>query len=139
MTAQTGFKPRTTRYGVVEEILRDQSVAALTTGTAKGRWLVPCFATILDVICNSGTAGSGGTSDIIDVNLNGTTIFTTQANRPTLLVGDTGLFSLSGLGVVQMPPEVTSVVPNDIITWDVDQICTTGSALFTIAIVLAKR
>ena len=134
MTAQT-LAPRYSRIGEVCKTFQWESVSALTTGTSKGRYLVPTFCSLREVFVSSGTAGSGGTSDIIDVNIDGTTIFTTQANRPTLLVGDTGTWSLSGLGAVIMPPEVTSCKPGTVITYDVDQVCTTGSALVTITLI----
>lgn len=138
MTAQA-IAPRATRLGEVKATINWESVAAITTGTSKARRYIPYYCRILDVIVNSGTAGSGGTSDIIDINIGGTTIFTTQGNRPTLLVGDTGSFSVSGLGVTTWIPEVVTMVPGDILTYDIDQICTTGSALFTITILLGAR
>lgn len=137
MTAQS-VTPRVTRYGEIGEILRDQSVAAIST-SSEGGWIVPCYGRIKEVFCHSGTAGSGGTSDIVDVLLNGTTIFTTQDNRPTLLVGDTGVFTQSGLGTHIVQPEVDSVKPGDKIKWVVDQQATTGSALFTITILISRR
>ena len=137
MTAQS-VTPRVTRYGEIAEVLRDQSVAAITT-SSEGGWVVPAYGRILEVFCSSGTAGSGGTSDIIDVLLNGTTIFTTQGNRPTLLVGDTGTFTLSGLGASIAQPEVIIVKPGDILRWVCEQQCTTGSALFKIAIPIGRR
>lgn len=135
MTAQTVVS-RHTRALPVRHVMQFETVAALTTGTAKGTRLVPFYARILDVIARSGTAGSGGTSDIIDVNLNGTTIFTTQGNRPTLLQGDTGWWSVSGLGATSPVPDVVMLAPGDIISYDVDQQATTGSALFTLTILL---
>lgn len=107
--------------------------AALTAAATKWEWICPYYATIRDVICDSETAGqTGGTSDIIDVNKNGTTIFTTQGNRPTLLLGDTGMFTRGY-------PNVTALSPGDILSFDVDQICTTGSARFKIAIVCVRH
>ena len=106
---------------------------ALTTGTEKCEWIVPFNCQILSVICDSETAGvTGGTSDIIDVNKNGTTIFTTQSRRPTLLYLDTGQFTTGVL-------EIISLSVGDILSYDVDQICTTGSARFKIAILVAPR
>src|SRR3990167_1098156 len=93
----------------IEETLRDSLTAAITTGNAKKSWTMPFTGFIIDVICRIGTAGSGGTSDIIDVNKNDTTIYTTQANRPTSLVGDTGMFSEAA------EPEITEFVAGDII------------------------
>lgn len=117
--------------GAAPIILQHTSIAAITAAADKWRWIVPFDGVIINVLCDSETAGSGGVSDIIDVHLNGTTIFTTQANRPTLLVGDTGAFTMAG------KPEVVKVSAGDILTYDVDQIATTGSAKFTICIIIA--
>jgi hypothetical protein len=103
---------------------------ALTTGSNKKEWIVPFFGRILDVICDSEVAGSGGVSDIIDIHLNGTTIYTTQARRPTLVVGDTGMFAEAA------EPEIRNLRPGDILSLDVDQIATTGSSRFKAAIVV---
>ena len=119
--------------GTSIETLRFVNVAAITSGADKWRHTVTRYCRITDVVVDSITAGSGGTSDIIDIHLNGTTIYTTQANRPTLLQGDTGMFTEAG------EPEVTELNVGDIISVDVDQIATTGSAKFTIAIVTVAR
>ena len=131
--ADTAVTSRESKGSNIALILSDYSNAAITTGTNKKEWVVPAYCNITDVICNSETAGSGGTSDLIDVNLNGTTIYTTQGNRPTLLQADTGLFSEAA------EPEVTFCSPGDIIAYDIDQVSTTGSARFTITIILTRR
>jgi hypothetical protein len=59
----------------------------------------------------------GDTAIIVDVNLNGTTIFTTQGNRPQ--IASTEYSDTSGT------PELTAVAKNDVLTIDLDQI---GSA-----------
>lgn len=133
--ADTAITSRITRYGEIVDILRHVSPAALTTGTYKWEWPITCFCKIADVICNSETAGSGGTSDLIDVNINGTSIYTTAGNRPTLLQADTGLFSEDGVG----PDGTITLVPGDIVSYDVDQIATTGSARFSITIILTQN
>ena len=117
--------------GAAPIVLQFTTVAALTAAADKWRWIVPFDGVIVDVLIDSETAGSGGTSDIADIHLNGTTIFTTQANRPTLLVGDTGAWTKAG------KPEVVKVSAGDILTLDIDQICTTGSALSTVCILIA--
>ena len=106
--------------------------AALTTGAAKWEWICPFYATIRDVICDSETTGSGGTSDIVDVNKNGTTIYTTQDNRPTLLSGDTGMFTRGN-------PGVTALNPGDVLSFDIDQVASTGSARFKISIICVRH
>ena len=61
----------------------------------------------------TGTAGSS----IFDINLNGTTIFTTQANRPEVAYDDAD-------GVVIATPDVTDFVAGDVLTFDIDQVAT---------------
>jgi hypothetical protein len=78
------------------------------------RWYLPMNCTITGVYCSVGTAPTGG-AIIIDVNLNGTTIFTTQANRPS--IPSSGFYS--GL-VTNM--NVTAVTAGSYISIDVDQI-----------------
>lgn len=131
--ADAPITSRAPRAFPVVSVLTHYIAAALTTGTAKWEWVVPYRCRILDVICDSETAGTtGGTSDIIDVNKNGTTIYTTQARRPTLLLANTGMFSETA------EPDITTVAPGDIISFDVDQVCTVGSARFKIAILLGN-
>ncbi len=62
-------------------------------------------------------------STIFDVHKNGTTIFTTQANRPTLAWNDANGWAKSGA------PDVTTFVEGDIITIDIDQIGTGAEGL----------
>lgn len=130
--ADTAITLKTPR-GQMVEVLRFVNIAAITTGTDKWRWTVTRHSRITDIIVDSITAGSGGTSDIIDIHLNGTTIYTTQANRPTLLQADTGLWTEAG------EPEITVLVPGDVLTVDIDQISTTGSALVEVCVITVAR
>lgn len=91
-------------------------------GTA--RWYAPANITITGVSASVGTAPAG--ADIqVDVNKNGTTIFTTQSNRPIITAGTQ--FDASGT------PDVTAMSgPNvDYLTVDIDQVgsSTPGSDL----------
>ena len=63
-------------------------------------------------------AGSPTGDDIlVDINKNGTTIFTTQGNRPTILDGATDDLSST--------PDITSLAFNDVLTCDIDQVGST--------------
>lgn len=73
--------------------------------------------TIAGVRASVGTAPAGA-SVIIDVNKNGTTIFTTQANRPTIAAAT----NTSG-NVTNM--DITTVATGEYLTIDIDQIGTT--------------
>lgn len=70
---------------------------ALTTGTDKAsqRLHLPRKSRVDEVRCHVGTSPTG-TPIIVDVNANGTTIFTTQANRPRVGVDVKNLTSGGG-------------------------------------------
>jgi len=122
--------PRKARAeGVNTFILEHFTAAALTAAADKKKWIVPYDSRLVDVIVSSDTIGSGGTSTIIDVNKDGTTIYTTQANRPTLLLADTGMYAEAA------EPEITKFLAGDIISYDVDQVTSTGPALTMVALV----
>lgn len=65
---------------------------------------------IISISARLGTAGS--TSTIVDINKNGTTIFGTQANRPT--------FSASGKLATVGAFSVSTLTTGDYLTCDVD-------------------
>ena len=65
-------------------------------------------------------------STIVDVNKNGTTIFTTQANRPTLAFNDGNGWAVSGT------PDFVDFVEGDIISIDIDQIATGAGRLVVV-------
>lgn len=102
----------------------------LTAIPGAGRFGVPAVGTIVGVIAAVGTAPTGATV-ICDVNKNGTTIFTTQANRPTIALS--GFVSGPGLSV----PNVTSVVVGDLLSVDIDQIgSTVAGADLTVTVLI---
>jgi hypothetical protein len=85
----------------------------LSTGTGRAKFYIPGPITIGNVRASVGTAPTG--SDlVIDVNKNGTTIFTTQTSRPKIFAGQT-LVSTS-------TPNVTELTTGDYLTVDIDQI-----------------
>jgi hypothetical protein len=69
--------------------------------------------TITGTRASVGTAPTGATL-IVDVTKNGTTIFTTQANRPTI--------AISGFTAVGGTPQVTAWAAGEYLTVDVDQV-----------------
>ena len=97
-----------------------QGVIAVTPGL-DGAWIAPRACTITRVTLYRRTAGSGG-STTVDVNLQGVTIFTTQANRPSVLNTD-GANALA----VRTNMDVTAVAQNERIEVDVDT-AETGAA-----------
>jgi len=87
-----------------------------SVGTKQGQALIPGTLTISKVKIYSDTAPTGA-SLIVDVNKNGVTIFTTQANRPQIVVA--GHADDSGT------PDVTALVEGDRVSVDVDQVGST--------------
>jgi hypothetical protein len=85
--------------------------------------------TLTAVRASVGTAPTGA-SILVDVNKNGTTIFTTQGNRPAI--------AASAFTSGKMTPDVTTLVDGDYLTIDVDQVGSTitGSYL-TVQIAIA--
>ena len=102
----------------VPEVLSYSISGAVTTGTGAFRIYNDSGRTwtIVAVRATVGTAPTGA-SLIVDVNKNGTTIFTTQANRPTIAV--------STNTIKRTNMDVTTVADGDYLTVDVDQIGST--------------
>ena len=106
-------------------------VGTLTVGIDKAPTiLAPCTLTIVKVKLVVKTAPTGA-AIIIDVNKNGTTIFTTQANRPQIAAGATQ--GDSGT------PDVTALAEGDKLTIDIDQIGSTiAGADLTVEVVCTQ-
>jgi hypothetical protein len=106
-------------------------VGTLATGTDKAPTiLAPCTLTITKVKLVVKTAPTGA-AIIVDVNKNGTTIFTTQANRPQIAIsattGDSGT------------PDVTALAETDKLTIDLDQVgSTVAGADLTVEVVCTQ-
>jgi hypothetical protein len=73
--------------------------------------------TIQNVYIRVGTAPTGA-AILVDVNKNGTTIFTTQANRPTIAISGTTSGKVTNM-------DVTTLADGDYLTFDIDQIGST--------------
>ena len=104
-------------------VLQFQSVGALTAAAGKAFVVAPYGGTIKKISASVG-ATSVGSSIIVDINKNGTTIFTTQANRPTIAAAAV-VATLAGT------PNVVTFVAGDLLSVDLDQVgsSTPGSNL----------
>lgn len=92
--------------------------------------VAPCSLTITSVraICKTAPVGA---SIIVDINKNGTTIFTTQDNRPTIADGETVESGTT--------PDVTSLSEGDYLSLDVDQVGSgTAGADITVEIICTQ-
>jgi hypothetical protein len=96
---------------------------AQTTGVEKLAFLIGKNETIVDIRAYLETAPTTS-SFIIDVNQNGTTVFTTQGNRPTI--------ATSAHASSTTLPDIVALTAGDRITVDIDQIGsgTAGTGLF---------
>jgi hypothetical protein len=104
---------------------------AIAVATGAMRLPIDGIYTIVGTRLMVGTAPAGS-AILVDVNKNGTTIYTTQANRPTIAAG-------ANAGGPGATPDVTTLAAGDYLTVDVDQIGsgTPGSDL-TVTIVVSK-
>ena len=106
----TSLYPRVTQGIVTFDVF----ILGNTTAATHGEWIVWFNGRILAVLCDVETAPT--TSDeIVDVDINNTTIFTTQASRPTLTDGDTGFYTVGAI-------EVSTLHVGDVIRLTIDQI-----------------
>jgi hypothetical protein len=95
-----------------------------TAGTA--RLYVPFNCTVTNVRASVGTAPTGA-SAIFDVHLDGTTVFTNQAGRPTITA--TNFTDLTNV------PDVTSISANSYLTLDCDAIGSTVAGADALVVV----
>ncbi len=105
------------------EIYNQQTVkcdipGTMVTGLVEGPWIAPFDLTILGIYIIVGTAPTGTSLDV-DIHSDGVpgTIYTTQANMPSIAAGNTE----SSLAV----PDVTAIDAGDVLTVVVDQIGST--------------
>lgn len=91
----------------------------LTVDTGLSRWYnrTGQTLTIVGVWLSAGVQPTGAPI-LVDVHKNGTTIFTTQANRPTVAAATNG-------GTISATPNVTAFAQGDYLTIDIDQVGST--------------
>lgn len=111
------------------------AAGAVAVGAGKARFVNDTGVSVLlsNVSVHAGTAPTGAAL-IVDVNRNGTTVFTDQTKRPQLAAGATDGSSVPALaGGAQ-----AVLAPNDVVTIDVDQVGSTvaGSDLTVVVDVI---
>jgi hypothetical protein len=105
------------------------SNAAITAAPNKAERTAPAPCRIVAIEARAEGAGVGAGSSTIDINKNGTTIFTTQANRPTIATASTGELTILS------PDGETSLNAGDRISIDVDAIpATTGHTRVSVSV-----
>lgn len=95
-------------------VFSKSGVLAVGAGTGRLPFRRACTIVSVKAIVNTPPTGA---SLIVDVNKNGTTIFTTQANRPTIAAGANNSSTTA--------PDVTSLAVDDYLTVDIDQVGST--------------
>lgn len=98
-------------------VLQFPSIGVLTAAAGKAFVVAPYGGVVKKIVARVGTAPTGAAL-IVDVNKNGTTIFTTQANRPTIAVSGVSA-TLAGL------PDVLTFAAGDLLSIDIDQVGST--------------
>ena len=101
---------------------------ALTVTTGLSELPIDIDCEIVSVIARCSTAPTGA-AVIVDLNRNGTTVFTTQSNRPSISAG-------SNSSIVVTSMDVVTLAPGDYLSVDIDQI---GSTIAGSNLVVAVR
>ena len=105
---------------------------ALTVATGKSRvYLEGNY--VIDSVRASVNTAPAGTAILVDVSLNGTTIFTTQANRPSISAGANTALANMGAGTI------TTISTGQYLTVDVDQIGTTTAGSDLTVVIRLRR
>lgn len=125
LATATGLK-----YASIAEPYIFAVTGALTVATGKSRiYMEAAYA--VETIRAAVNTSPAGASVLVDVNKNGTTLFTTQANRPTIAAA-------GNLSTV-LAPDVTTFAAGDYLTVDVDQIgSTTAGSDLTVTVRLRR-
>lgn len=100
-----------------EEVVTFTRTANAAVSSGQARFRFPFAATIQGISAAIATAPTGANL-IIDINKNGSTIFTNQANRPTIVAGTNEDAEVTNM-------DITSMAIGDYLTVDIDQIGST--------------
>ena len=97
------------------------NITAVTAGLLLWRYVAVSYGRVRGVKFRAETAGTGGGNTVCDIQINGTSIWSVAANKPTLAATSTGEFTNSD-------PDVGAFHPGDRIDMLVSSISTTGHA-----------
>ena len=101
--------------------IQGYNAAAVTANLILWKYIAVSYGRIKGVKFFGGTAGTGGGNTVCDIQINGTSIWSVTANKPTLAATSTGEFTNSD-------PDVGSFHPGDRIVMLVSSISSTGHA-----------
>jgi|SRR5215475_5174603 len=108
------------------------SSAALTAALYLTEYIAPFSGRIAAVRVNGRTAGTGAGNTVMELLKNGTTMYSTAANRPTLLATSTGEFANTN-------PDIRSFVAGDVIALQCASISSTGHAAVAYTVTLEAQ
>ena len=105
--------------------------AAVTASQYLGETVVlfPCRLTAVKVY--AATAGTGAGNTVVDLLRNGTSVWSTAGNRPTLAATSTGEFT-------NTRPTTWTLDPGDRLAWQVASVGTTGHARLAAGVALER-
>jgi hypothetical protein len=98
------------KAGTLRRIVHFRIAGAQTTGTNKFSFRMPEAGTYVSTAFELGTVNTGATF-IMDANKNGTTLYTTQARRPTNAISGTGSSESA-------TADITALAAGDVVSLD---------------------
>jgi hypothetical protein len=107
------------RSGENRRFINEFVSGAQTAGAGKLTFRMPEAGRYVSTVVKLETVNTGATF-IVDVNKNGTTLYTTQARRPTIAIS-----AATKTSTETAPADITALAEGDTITVDVDQIGST--------------
>ena len=105
------------------DTVQGYSSTAVTASQVLFEYVSPVFARLTGIKFLAVTAGTGGGNTVGDVLINGTSVWATAGNKPTLAATSTGEFANA-----VADPNTRSVKPGDRITLQINSISSTGHA-----------
>lgn len=113
----------------VHDVVKGYSAAAVTTALTLTEYVAVFPGRIGAIKAYAVTAGTGGGNGVMDVLLNGVSIWTTAGNRPTLAATSTGEFANTA-------PDTRSFQPGDRLLLQAASISSTGHARVMLSVAL---
>jgi hypothetical protein len=113
-------------------IINGYSAAAVTAGQNLSEARFPWTSgRIGGIEAGAGVAGTGAGTTVLDVLVNGVSIWNTAGDRPTLLATSTGTFAMN-------PPNAKGLRYGDLVQLQVASVSTTGHARQALTVGLEK-
>ena len=118
----------------VRHVVNAHNVAAVTAGQTLARDVMSIRGRIIGVQVYGAVAGTGTGNTVLDVQVNGRSIWSHFDNAPYLLATATGVFTC-----VQPSPGLRDVEPGDIVQIRLVSVSTSGHARLSAAAAVGMR